>query len=355
VPFDPEGRGRTGLERDRYAANGFPVTFPGAARAWRQPCGGLQELCRAKGQPAAVQTGAPSLERAMPLSRRGFLASAAWALAAWPPRRPQGGTLVPLFYDEHGGLFVEARIDGREPVRLILDTGASRSTISAAYAAELGLELSDGGEVEGSAGVVAARAAAVAIEVGGLEPLRIEALVYDFAHYDGRCAGILGRELLERAPFQIRYRARELVWDAALPEAAIPMRLDKGIPRITAELQGKPVDLRIDTGASLAPGADAYLNLTGAQARELGLTGTPVAVFTATGTGSATLELPVHRLEAAEVAGVRLARPFAIVQPAVGYFAREDAVGFLGNSVLDKLDPYLDYARGEFAASRPTD
>lgn len=41
-------------------------------------------------------------------------------------------------------------------------------------------------------------------------------------------------------------------------------------------------------------------------------------------------------------------RAFAIVQPGVGYFAEPDAVGFLGNSVLDRLDPFFDYAGGVF-------
>ena len=289
-----------------------------------------------------------------PLSRRDFLARAGWgtALTVICARRGDPPASVPLVYDAQGGLFVEVRIDGHEPVRMILDTGASRSAIASAYAGELGLETTDGGEVEGSAGTVAARQAAVEIALAGVEALRIEALVYDFASYDARCVGILGRELLERAPFQLRYRTRELVWSPGPPETTIAMQLDHGIPRIAAELQGRPVELRIDTGASLAPSADAYLNLTLAQARELELTGPPVAVFTATGTGGAALELPVHRLETAVIAGTRLERPFAIVQPAVGYFARADAVGFVGNSVLDKLDPYLDYAGLKFGAER---
>jgi hypothetical protein len=92
------------------------------------------------------------------------------------------------------------------------------------------------------------------------------------------------------------------------------------------------------------------VNLTQAQARQAGLTGKPLHVFTATGTGGATLELPVHHLSSLDVAGVALDRAFAIVQPAVGYFARPEAVGFLGNSVLDKLEPYFDYAGSVFGA-----
>lgn len=236
------------------------------------------------------------------------------------------------------------------PVRLILDTGASRSTLASAFAAELGLALADGGEVEGSAGVVAARSATARLALDGHDELPIDFVVYDFASYDPRCVGILGAELLERAPFQLRYRQRLAVWNASPPPDTIELALDNGIPRVSVRIGGQSIDLRIDTGAAFPPGEDAYVNLTEDQAGFLGLEGAPVAVFTATGTGGARLELPVHRLDALEVASIVLPRAFAIVQPRVGYFAREDAVGFLGNSVLDKLDPFLDYRGRRFGA-----
>ena len=290
------------------------------------------------------------------VSRRAFLAGLGIALSC-AARRERGVAAsaprtAPLVYDERGGLFVEARVDGRGPVRLILDTGASRSTLSSAFAAELGLALGAGGTVEGSAGTVTARSARARVEVLGLEPLEIDAAVYDFGSYDPRCVGILGSELLSRAPFRLDYRGRVLVWDAPAPGETVELALEHGIPRIEALVQGEPLDLRLDTGAAFPPGDDAYVNLTQDQAEFLDLVGTPHAVFTATGTGSEVLELPVHRLDALEVAGVALERAFAIVQPRVGYFAREDAVGFLGNSVLDKLDPFVDYAGRRFAAGR---
>ena len=243
-------------------------------------------------------------------------------------------------------------MDGVGPVRLILDTGASRSTISSAFAAELGLALGEGGEVEGSAGIVAARSATARLALEGHDELPIDFVVYDFQSYDPRCVGILGAEVLERAPFQLRYREQRLVWHARPPHDTIELALDGRIPRVTVRVDGEPIDLRIDTGAAFPPGEDAYLNLTEDQAGFLGLDGAPVAVFTATGTGGAALELPVQRLDSLEVAGVALPRAFAIVQPRVGYFAREDAVGFLGNAVLDKLDPFLDYSARRFGAAR---
>lgn len=252
-------------------------------------------------------------------------------------------------YDAHGGLFIEARIDGSDPVRLILDTGASRSTISSDFASKLGLDIRPGDAIEGSAGVVESSQARATLAVAALTAQSIDFAVYGFASYDPACVGILGYEFLSRAACRVRYRDRILEWRARAPARSAPLTLDGRIPRIQAHINDVPTELRIDTGAAFPPGDDAYLNLTVDQAQSLGLTGKPVAVFTATGTGDSVLELPVHALASLEICDVTLPRAFAIVQPRVGYFARPDAVGFVGNSVLDKLDPYFDYAHGVFA------
>jgi hypothetical protein len=112
------------------------------------------------------------------------------------------------------------------------------------------------------------------------------------------------------------------------------------------------LDVRIDTGATFPLSDDSYLNLTQSQAELLRLTGDPIKVLSATGTGDAVLKLPVYSLASLEIGRMRLTRVYAIVQPRVGYFARPDAVGFLGNSVLDKLDPFFDYQRGVFGLGR---
>jgi len=166
--------------------------------------------------------------------------------------------------------------------------------------------------------------------------------VYGLGSYDPRCVGILGADFLAQAPFQIFYRERTWSRGGELHGERIGMTLDNGIPRIQARIAGVPIDLRIDTGATFPPGEDAYLNVTSAQAERLHLSGPPHAVFSATGTGGETLKLNVYPLKSLEIGSKRIERAFAIVQPRVGYFARDDAVGFVGNSVLDKLDPGFD-------------
>jgi len=238
---------------------------------------------------------------------------------------------------------VEARI-GRESVHMILDTGASCSALDAAFARKLALPLRDGGEVEGSAGVVHSNAADIDIEVPPFPSTRLTCTVYDLGSYDPRCVGILGADFLALAPFQIFYRERVWSRGSELRGERIPMSLDNNIPRIEARIDGVPIDLRIDTGATFPPGDDAYLNVTSAQAETLHLSGPPHAAFSATGTGGETLKLDVFALKSLEIGSKRIDRAFAIVQPRVGYFARDDAIGFLGNSVLDKLDPGFDFA-----------
>jgi predicted aspartyl protease len=294
------------------------------------------------------------------LSRRSFCALAASALAAGcatadrhaaPAQRTM--CTKPITYDEHGGLFIDAMINGHGPKRFILDTGASRSALSESLAHELGLTLAEGGEVEGSAGAFTVKSAIAKVDIAPLASLDIDFTVYALGSYDPLCVGILGYEFLRLAPFQIRYRQRLLSWNAAPPPAAhtIALTLDNNIPRVLAMVNRQPMPLRIDTGATLAPSEESYLNLTQDQAAAAGLSGRPQMVFSASGAGGATLELPVFALRSLHVAEQEIPKAFAIVQPRVGYFARDDAVGFLGNSVLEKIDPFLDYSSGVFGWS----
>lgn len=270
---------------------------------------------------------------------------------------PATPLVTPLIYDEHGGLFLEASVGDDATRRFIFDTGASASTLDTDYAKSLGLRLLAGDEVTGTAGTVRTQTAEATLHVPGLDDVPIEWVVYGFGSYDPACVGIVGQQLLQRRPFAISYEERTVTWDAAPPAVAkIPMALDGGIPRIGGELEGVAMDLRIDTGATLAPTPDFYLNLAPAQAQALGLDERePIKVFKATGTGGATLQLPVHAVADLKLGPVHVARAFAIVQPEVGYFARPEAVGFIGNSVLDKLAPHFDYANGALYLTPPDD
>lgn len=274
----------------------------------------------------------------------GFL----WAHVA----RASGSAPIGIVYDDSGGLFIDVAINGTSS-RLILDTGASQGALDIAFCERQRLELRRAGTVEGTAGHIEAQETDVTLAVPGLAPFKATFSVYGLGSYDPTCVGILGADALSRAPFQLDYAARTLTWNAAQPSASTALKLDNRIPRLRARINGADIDLRVDTGATLQPGKTFFVNLTEAQAKSAGLTGSPRQVFTATGTGGTVLKLPVFDLAQFSIAGVTLAPARAIVQPPVGYFARADAVGFCGNSVLDKLKPYFDYAHGVFAFEPP--
>lgn len=167
-----------------------------------------------------------------------------------------------------------------------------------------------------------------------------------------RISGILGSVFFAGRALAIDYRGAQihLLGQAATDDDAresfvqLPMRLDNGIPRITGLLnEDVPTDFRIDTGASIFESADVYLNITastweGLRARRPALA--PESYLSASGVGG-DLRLPVARIEAARFGSAVVPRPFVIVQPRVGYFARTDAVGFISNNLLEKYSPIV--------------
>lgn len=284
------------------------------------------------------------------LNRRALLVSGGAALVS----ASCAGSLnrhepVPLIYDEFGSLYVSARINDGPSHWFILDTGASHSLVDENYARDAGIALRPGEPVEGTAGVVDARQATLVLQLPGEPPREVDIPSYGFGCARENCIGIVGSDLLRHTPFQLDYRNGVLTWHPPRPRAVTGLLLDNGIPRINVVINDVRIALRIDTGAALSPDPRYFFNLTRDQASEVGLDDSePVAVWQASGTGGQVLSLPVHRLDSAIIGNRELAPAFAIIQPPVGYFSRPEAVGFVGNAVLDKLTPYFDYARHTF-------
>jgi hypothetical protein len=171
-----------------------------------------------------------------------------------------------------------------------------------------------------------------------------------------RVSGILGSDVLAQFAVTIDFSAREIVFSRShLPEeagagaaAGIPFQLDNGIPRLSAVLDDSVVlSLRLDTGASLFASEDVWVNITTPTWRRLQLLD-PSLTFAgwlgATGTGGGELRLGYGRLTRLRVGEVTVPRPYVIVQPEVGYFARPDAIGFLGNNFLERFGAVtIDY------------
>lgn len=230
----------------------------------------------------------------------------------------------------------------------LIDTGANRSALDAGLARALGLPDEGGTTVEGTAGVVEVSSTTVPrFSIGDLS-MALSPTVSDLtglAGPDGEpVAGILGSDAFGRSVLTIDFErgrvaiapAGETSRTAASCGRSVPMRDDNGIPRVEGEVDGRPVELRYDSGAGLFESLHLWINLSERQyAAVLGdRTPTPpVQTLGASGTGGR-VSLPVHLGRTFRLGPLEWAKPRLIVQPQEGYFAREDAVGFVGNAAF---------------------
>lgn len=252
-------------------------------------------------------------------------------------------------YSAHVG-FVRARIgaDG-EPVWLLLDTGANRSALDAGFARRAGLPVLAGSRVEGTAGVIEAGGTRVEdLRLGDLTLPVIEPTTSDLSGLRGPggepAVGILGSDALAGLVVTLDF-ARGRIAVAPPSEASaraaacgrtIATRDDNGILRLDAVIDGDTLPLRYDSGAGLFEDSHVWINLSQgqwAQVRGDRPDGAPIATLGGSGTGGQ-VSLPVHAGERLQIGPLAWDEPRLIVQPAQGYFARPEAVGFVGNAVF---------------------
>ncbi len=278
--------------------------------------------------------------------------------ASVAPPAPAAIVAEPRTVFENYVAFAEGRIGGEGPYWFLIDTGASRSALDEGLAKELGLELGEATHVQGSAGEIEARAAKLPLlTLGGIEARDLEPTLYDLSGFVApagpRFAGILGYDvMMDHAVLFDLPNGRLAFAPCAesfgdLAEAVIvPFALDNNIPRVRAAIDGHPVDLRLDTGASIGPGPTTYVNVTQAfydRLRAADPELEPYTHFTATGAGGE-IRIPVVKAERLELGGLVISEPHLIVQPPAGYFANPDAVGFLGSYALQGRSKFVvDY------------
>lgn len=252
-------------------------------------------------------------------------------------------------YSAHVG-FVRARIgpDG-EPVWLLMDTGANRSALDAGFAARSGLPVLAGSQVEGTAGVIEAGGTRVEdLRLGDLALPTIEPTTSDLSGLQGpggeAAVGILGSDALAGLVVTLDFahgriavaRPSEASARAAGCGRAVPTTDDNGILRLEAVIDGEALPLRYDSGAGLFEDPHVWINLS--QGQWVQVRGerpetAPMATLGGSGTGGQ-VSLPVHAGGRLEIGPLAWDEPRLIVQPAQGYFARPEAVGFVGNALF---------------------
>ena len=170
------------------------------------------------------------------------------------------GAPIPFTIANAGKLpVVLARVNGREGVFLV-DTGAMVTAIDRGFADRAGLTdrlRQAGARINGKGdGVEFARIRD--LKLGDTAFANFHALLIDLSGLENglgaQPAGILGANVLLTAPITLDYAKGELRLGGDTPAGtiALPARFKQGSPMILAEIDGRPMELLIDTGATVS-------------------------------------------------------------------------------------------------------
>lgn len=258
-------------------------------------------------------------------------------------------------------IFIKMQVNDTEDLLFLLDTGASASAIDLQMAEKLNLSFSGTSKIEGTTGVIEAKNTLLkklSFGKATAKNLSIPArnLKGSLVPPGMRLDGIVGYDFLRFFSVHIDFLNRTIAFS---PKAAkvsekgqivsIPFALDNGIPRLKAILNDSlAADFRLDTGASIFETSDIYLNITENTWERLTALDSelkPERYFRGGGIGTE-VKLPVTRIKSFTIGTISFPKPFVIVQPKLGYFARLNAVGFISNNLLEKFSPVtIDYIK----------
>lgn len=157
---------------------------------------------------------------------------------------------------------VAVKINGTGPYPFVLDTAAGGSVIDSSIAEKLKLEVigqARVGDATGGAASVAELVQWETTEIGAAKFSDCWGVVRDlgelFRHEPDRPMGILGFRLFSECLLTLDYPNGEVVLElGALPEAdgrdVLAMEIRQGLPHVTLDLVGKPLEVDIDSGAA---------------------------------------------------------------------------------------------------------
>ena len=174
------------------------------------------------------------------------------------------GIEVPFEFD-HNEIFVEVRVNGQGPYRMLVDTGTSPSVIDRDVALKLGLKLGavGNGSGAGTAEIRAQETLFDTLDVGSLHASKVEALSVDLAPIKAKLGptliGVLGYSLFRGRIVQFDYPHGKLRFLDTFAEPSVPpdkvvtlpFRLNEANgPIITAVLvKNRALTAILDTGS----------------------------------------------------------------------------------------------------------
>jgi len=268
---------------------------------------------------------------------------------------PEPRYVAPTRRDSIGRIWAPVMINGKGPFRLVLDTGASHSGVTADVAAALGIPLNSRPPVRlrgvtGTAVVPSIRAESLQVGELLLKPA-ILPIVTDAL---GGAQGILGTEGLDDKRISIDFRRDLIIIARSHNEVArsnylvVPFTFQKGkLLVVKATMGGIPVDAIIDTGGQATIGNLALRQALARWRKEQGAASidTIIGVTADQQMGEGVLA-PAIRLQTIEVRGPRVT--FGDMHIFEHWGMTEKPAVLLGMDVLGLLDALIiDYTRKE--------
>jgi Aspartyl protease/PDZ domain len=252
-------------------------------------------------------------------------------------------------------VFIAARLNGRGPFHLLLDTGAGGVTISADVAQQLGLHVGDAGEGQGvgEKTVHAGQAQITQVQIGEMALADVDSNVMDLSDapqvfgtkpFDG----IIGLPVFERTAVKHDYVNRILTFtmlgkfDYAGNGVIVRFERPRQIPVVAASLDGVAGNFGVDTGAR------SSLLLYGPFCAQNNLQekyGAKLEGVTGWGIGGPVRSL-LARAGTLQIADVTV-RDLVIRLSAqkTGLTTSSAMAGLIGPDVLSQFDVTFDYAR----------
>ena len=283
--------------------------------------------------------------------------AAQFAMPAPPPRDfglANGVSSVTVPFELiNNHIYVQVKLNGRGPYRLLCDTGGA-NIITPELAAELGLKTE--GKLEGSGvgeksedislaplGRVEIADAFLNNQMFYVFPLRT------FSNVEGIPAfGLVGYEVFKRFVVRVDYEASRLTliepehftYDG--PGIAVPFKFNEHVPQVEGDIDGLKGSFDIDTGSRssidlFAPFVEKHKLKTKYRPRFEGVTGW--------GVGGPSRSA-VARAEVLRLGGVAIKRPVTeLTLQTKGSFTDEYGAGNVGAGVLKRFNLVFDYGR----------
>jgi hypothetical protein len=267
-----------------------------------------------------------------------------------PAKKPAPAVAsIPFDYSQ-SLIFIKAKVNGGRTYYLFLvNTGANTTVIDKRTAELLKLPvIREQDSVEGTAGLEYVTLCSVkAITAGNATVKNMEVTRRDLSKFvtlnGKKIDGILGTDFLKNFAVSFDFTTKRMAFSpkkASIAKANImPFKMVDGIPRFTARLNDTfQTFLTYNSGVSMAPSRDAYINVSYEQWEQLRKLNPYIAhsnFVSGVGVGG-DVYMQVVKIHNLQVCDLKVKSPYMVIQSKEGYFKRDDAVGFFGNNLLEK-------------------